>query len=162
MNHNPLIRSELRDTALTVSALSAGFSPEHASTWYEYGKTLVENLRKNLASSGRSAEEIEEISYAQCALLDEVALQNLQGSDREVWEMNPMQVHFFQSYNAGDVLCDKIEKLCKTGSANSLIAEAYLSVINLGFKGRYILDEMALQNSQNSLKKWLPGCLAMR
>ena len=98
MNHNPLIRSELRDTALTVSALSAGFSPEHASTWYEYCKTLVENLRKNLASSGRSAEEIEEISYAQCALLDEVALQNLQGSDREVWEMNPMQVHFFQSY----------------------------------------------------------------
>ena len=129
MNHNPLIRSELRDTALTVSALSAGFSPEHASTWYEYCKTLVENLRKNLASSGRSAEEIEEISYAQCALLDEVALQNLQGSDREVWEMNPMQVHFFQSYNAGDVLCDKIEKLCKTGSTNSLIAEAYLSEI---------------------------------
>ena len=32
-----------------------------------------------------------------------------------------------------------------------------MSVINLGFKGRYILDEMALQNSQNSLKKMVSG-----
>ena len=32
-----------------------------------------------------------------------------------------------------------------------------MSVINLGFKGRYILDEMALQNSQNSLKKMVAG-----
>ena len=92
MEHNLLIRSELRDTALTVSALSAGFSPEHASTWYEYCKTLVENLRKNLASSGRSAEEIEEISYAQCALLDEVALQNLQGNDNLFVCLHPRMI----------------------------------------------------------------------
>ena len=158
MNNQPLIRTVLRDTALAVSALSAGFTPDHSESWYFHCKNLIQDLKTKLAELGCKEADIEEVSYAQCALLDEVALRTLKGNDREVWERNPMQVCFFQSYNAGDILCDRIESLCKNHKdASPLVAETYLSVINLGFRGRYVLDEDALHTAQEQLKKITPA-----
>ena len=115
-------------------------------------------FKDQISRAGWKEADIEEVSYAQCALLDEVALRTLKGNDREVWERNPMQVCFFQSYNAGDILCDRIESLCKNHKdASPLVAETYLSVINLGFRGRYVLDEDALHTAQEQLKKITPA-----
>lgn len=153
MNTQPLIRSAMRDTALAVSSLTAGAQPESPSTWYEYCKSLVEKFQTDLSAQNYSAEEIAKLSYAQCALLDEVALQHLQGSARETWEMEPLQVHFFQSYHAGDVLCNWIEELCQSNQPNVKIAEGYLSAINLGFRGRYVLDETEVNKWRHHLQK---------
>lgn len=38
-----------------------------------------------------------------------------------------------------------------------MVAETYLSVINLGFRGRYVLDEDALHTAQEQLKKITPA-----
>ena len=119
-------------------------------------------FKDQISRAGWKEADIEEVSYAQCALLDEVALRTLKGNDREVWERNPMQVCFFQSYNAGDILCDRIESLCKNHKdASPLVAETYLSVINLGFRGRYVLDEDALHTAQEQLKKITPAFPSM-
>lgn len=157
MNTQPLIRSLMRDTALTVSSLNLGAQPENASSWYEYCKSIVEKFKTDLANQNFSADEIEKLSYAQCALLDEVALNQLKGSARETWEMEPLQVHFFQSYHAGDVLCDRIEELCRDQQPNLKVAEGYLSVINLGFRGRYIIDDAETDKWKASLEKILPN-----
>ena len=145
-------------TALAVSSISAGFSPDHFVSRYAHCHILIQALNAKLAELGWEEADIEEGSYAQCGLLDEVALRTLKGNDREVWERNPMQVCFFQSYNAGDILCDRIESLCKNHKdASPLVAETYLSVINLGFRGRYVLDEDALHTAQEQLKKITPA-----
>lgn len=157
MNTQPLIRSAMRDTALTVSSLSAGAQPESPTTWYEYCKNLVEKFQTNLSEQNYSAEEIAKLSYAQCALLDEIALKYLQGAARETWELEPLQVHFFQSYHAGDVLCNWIEELCQSNQPNVKIAEGYLSVINLGFRGRYVLDEAEADKWRHNLQKIVPS-----
>ncbi|OSI19145.1 DotU family type IV/VI secretion system protein [Neisseria dumasiana] len=156
MNNQFLIRSSLRDTAIAVATLSSGATPETAATWHEYGKTLVTQFKNHLHEHGFSSEEIDALSYAQCALLDEMALKHLQGQDRDVWEMEPLQVHFFQSYHAGDVLCDRIEKLCSEKTPDSKIAEGYLSILNLGFRGRYVLDEQEAQKWRNELSRFVP------
>ncbi|SUA44388.1 Uncharacterized protein conserved in bacteria [Neisseria zoodegmatis] len=156
MNNQFLIRSSLRDTAIAVAALSAGATPETTATWHEHGKALVTQFKNHLHENGFSSEEIDALSYAQCALLDEIALKHLQGQDRDAWEMEPLQVHFFQSYHAGDVLCDRIEELCTHKSPNTKIAEGYLSILNLGFRGRYILDEQEAQKWRNELSRFLP------
>ncbi|OSI09238.1 DotU/TssL family secretion system protein [Neisseria canis] len=151
-----LIRGSLLDTALVVSALSFGAQPEHSVSWYEYCKNLVIQLKQSLAEGDYAESEIEQISYAQCALLDEAALKFLKGADRDVWEMEPLQVHFFQTYNAGDVLCNRIEELSKSPSPNPRLAEAYLSIMNLGFRGRYVLDEAEADRWREQLAKFVP------
>ncbi len=155
-----LIRGGLRDTALAVSALSFGAQPEHSVSWYEYCKNLVIQLKEILGKEAYSQDEIEQVSYAQCALLDEAALKFLSGSDRDVWEMEPLQVHFFQTYNAGDVLCNRIEELSKSPSPNPKLAEAYLSIMNLGFRGRYVLDETEASQWREQLGKLVPVTLS--
>lgn len=156
MNNQFLIRSALSDTALAVSTLTVGAYPEDGLSWYEHGKKLVTELKTKLSKENYTGGEIEQISYAQCALLDEVALKYLKGSEREIWEMEPLQVHFFQSYHAGDVLCNRIEELCKDSQPNTKVAEAYLSVLNLGFRGRYVLDEAEANKWRESLNKIVP------
>lgn len=157
MNTQSLIRSAMRDTALTVSSLTSGAQPENAASWYEHCKNLVEKFKTDLSDQNYSTEEIEKLSYAQCALLDEIALKYLQGSVREIWEMEPLQVHFFQSYHAGDVLCNRIEELCQSNQPNVKIAEGYLSAINLGFRGRYVFDEAEVDKWRHSLQKIVPN-----
>ena len=155
-----LIRGGLRDTALAVSALSFGARPEHSVSWYEYCKSLVIELKKMLVEEAYAESEIEQISYAQCALFDEAALKFLGGTDRDVWEMEPLQVHFFQTYNAGDVLCNRIEELSKSTSPNPRLAGGDLSVMNLGFRGRYVLDEAEAGRWREQLAKFVPVTLS--
>ena len=111
MNNQPLIRTVLRDTALAVSALSAGFTPDHSESWYAHCKNLIQDLKAKLAELGWKEADIEEVSYAQCALLDEVALRTLKGNDREVWERNPMQVCFSNHIMQG-ISCVTESNLC--------------------------------------------------
>lgn len=136
------VRAHWRDTALAVSLLSAGQAyPENAASWYEYCQTLINRLKKSLQEDGYSTAEVEEISYAQCALLDEVALKFLQGQDRDVWEREPLQVHFFASHNAGDVLCDHIQKQAQALKPNIHLIETYSTLLGLGFRGRYAIED---------------------
>ncbi|MDO1509043.1 MULTISPECIES: DotU family type IV/VI secretion system protein [unclassified Neisseria] len=153
MNKQFLIRSSLRDTALAISALASGAYPGKSSAWHAHCKKLVGQFKEKLTSEGFSAADIEQLSYAQCALLDEISLKYLQGHERDVWEMEPLQVHFFQSYHAGDVLCDRIEELCKSASPNLKLAEAYLSIMNLGFHGRYVLNPAEADKWRSNLRE---------
>lgn len=157
MNNRPLIRNAMRDTALAVSSLIVGAQPESPVSWYEYCKSLIERFKADLLEQNYSSEEIEKLSYAQCALLDEIALKYLQGSARDTWEMEPLQVHFFQSYHAGDVLCNRIEELCRSNQPNVKIAEGYLCAINLGFRGRYVLNEEETSKWRDALQKIVPN-----
>lgn len=132
------VQALFRDTALEVASLSDGGEVESMTAWQSRCVELVERLRRELRLAGYPDEDIQEISYAQCALLDETALRNLPESLRGDWEMNPLQVRFFNSYNAGEVIYERIGALLRKKEPSPDLIDAYTIILNLGFKGRYI------------------------
>lgn len=130
----------MRDTALMVTELTGAARPAPGFEAFR-GKCIeqVSRLRKEFSALGQPADVVDDAVYAQCALLDEVALGQLQGSDRDAWEREPLQVQQFQSHNAGEALIARIERrLTEPQPALPLLA-VFHAVLGLGFRGRYAL-----------------------
>ncbi len=64
----------LRDTFLTVVELRQGTTVRHGMELYRHCQRQVELVRERLKDAGFSRENVEHITYAQCALLDETVL----------------------------------------------------------------------------------------
>ncbi len=64
----------LRDTFLTVVELRQGTTVRHGIELYRHCQRQVELVRERLKDAGFSRENVEHITYAQCALLDETVL----------------------------------------------------------------------------------------
>lgn len=145
------VRNHLKDTAFCISLLSTGSRPENFENWYKYCQDLVVQFSDNLRKDNYTDSEVEQLSYAQCALLDEIALKNLDYPDRDEWEKRPLQVHFFQNYHAGETVCDRIETLVNENNPNPALIEGYLSILGLGFQGRYVLHHSLYEQQKKRL-----------
>ncbi len=85
----------LRDTFLTVVELRQGTSARHGQELYRHCLQQVEGVRERLTAAGFSQQDIEHITYAQCALLDETVLsRDVMDDGQMVWLKNPLQSHF--------------------------------------------------------------------
>ncbi|WP_454738536.1 DotU family type IV/VI secretion system protein [Cupriavidus necator] len=100
----------------------------------------VARLREEFRANGQPADVVEDAAYAQCALLDEVALGRLQGSDRDAWEREPLQVQQFQSHDAGEALITRIERRLAEPQPVLPLLAVFHAVLGLGFRGRYALE----------------------
>ncbi|MEN7531098.1 DotU/TssL family secretion system protein [Cupriavidus sp. DL-D2] len=138
----------LRDTALTVTELDAGATI--AVTFESFRAKcleLVAHLREEFRAAGHSAAVVEDAAYAQCALLDEVALQHLKAVDRDAWEREPLQVKEFQSHNAGEELIVRMERrLAEPQPVVPLLAVFY-AVLGLGFQGKFAFEGAAARET---------------
>ncbi len=131
----------LRDTALTVTELADSARPTAGfETFRAKCVEQVARLREEFVASGQPVDVIEDAAYAQCALLDEVALGRLQGADRDAWEREPMQVAQFQSHNAGEMLIARIERRLADPQPVLPLLAVFHAVLGLGFRGRYALE----------------------
>lgn len=133
----------LRDTALTVSMLADKDAPEHVEDWREHAAGLVHTLREDLRQAGAGEALIASVSYAQCALLDEAALRRLQGDQRAAWAREPLQVRFFNSYQAGEALLQQMREHLAQPGAPAALSWCYAMTLALGFRGGE--DEAACQ-----------------
>ncbi|WP_408445225.1 DotU family type IV/VI secretion system protein [Paraburkholderia sediminicola] len=143
-----LLPVALRDTALSVASLACDPAPPSFATFREKCKQQVARLREEMKSAGHPHDVVEDAVYAQCALLDESALSNLRGNDRDAWEREPLQVDEFQSHDAGDELILRIERrLAQPHPVLPLLA-IFGAVLDLGFTGKFALagrdDRVAL------------------
>lgn len=131
----------LRDTALTVTELADAAKPTLGFETFR-AKCLeqVARLREEFSALGQPADVVEDAAYAQCALLDEVALGRLQGADRDAWEREPLQVQQFQSHNAGEALIARIERRLAEPQPVPPLLAVFHAVLGLGFQGRYALE----------------------
>lgn len=78
-----------------------------------------------------------EAQYVMAALADEIFI-NLDWSGRNFWRNDLLETRLFGSYNAGDVVFKRLEKLLQTGDrVQAEIAVVYLMALTLGFRGRY-------------------------
>ncbi|MGQ7933545.1 DotU family type IV/VI secretion system protein [Paraburkholderia sp. D1E] len=136
-----LLPVALRDTALTVTSLSSDAAP--ASSFDDFRrkcKKQIEGLRAELRSAGHPRDVVEDAAYAQCALLDEAALNMLKGSDRDAWEREPLQVVEFQSHDAGQELITRIERRLAEPQPVLPLLAIFGAVLSLGFTGKFAID----------------------
>lgn len=78
-----------------------------------------------------------EAQYVMAALADEIFI-NLDWTGRNFWRNDLLETRLFGSYNAGDVVFKRLEKLLQTGDrVQAEIAVVYLMALTLGFRGRY-------------------------
>ncbi|MGT2433059.1 DotU family type IV/VI secretion system protein [Cupriavidus basilensis] len=96
----------------------------------------VSRLRAELSDAGQPADVVEDAVYAQCALLDEVALGRLPDDDRVAWEREPLQVREFRSHDAGQALIARVERRLGERKARAAAAHRFLRDIGAGFPGQ--------------------------
>lgn len=132
----------LRDTVLTVVSLREGSEITSASNLYKQCKQQITTLRDRLYKAQYSQDMIDDISYAQCALLDEVVLlcsrDSTKPRDYDEWLGAPLQVVFFNTHNAGYDLFDKVRARIRADKKESMVLNCFDRVLGLGFQGCYL------------------------
>ncbi|PRY06555.1 DotU/TssL family secretion system protein [Paraburkholderia sp. BL25I1N1] len=134
-----LLPVALRDTALSIASLAGNSAPQSFTTFRDTCKQQVRALRQQLTAAGHPSDVVEDAVYAQCALLDEKALSNLKGNDRDAWEREPLQVDEFQSHDAGDELIRRIERRLAQPQPVLPLLAIFGAVLDLGFVGKFAL-----------------------
>lgn len=136
MNIN--IDALLRDTFLTVVELRQGTSVRHGMDLYRHCLQQVELVHERLADAGFSQENVEHITYAQCALLDETVLSRGEMDDGQaIWMKNPLQSHFFNTLQAGELLYERMKQVLQEPAPVQAVLTCFHRVLLLGFRGRY-------------------------
>ncbi|MCG5077864.1 DotU family type IV/VI secretion system protein [Paraburkholderia tagetis] len=135
-----LLPVALRDTARTVMALRSNDPPALDDLRRDADAQII-GLREELRRRGYPRDVIDDALYAQCALLDEAALNGLGPQARDVWEREPLQVRVFSRNDAGEEVLRRIDRrLHETGPVLPLLG-IFAAVLALGFKGRFGLNE---------------------
>ncbi|WP_018315212.1 DotU/TssL family secretion system protein [Cupriavidus sp. UYPR2.512] len=146
-----MIPLALRDTALTIAGLADAAQAPDFAAFRTKCLDQVKRLQEEFRASGQPVDVVEDAAYAQCALLDEVALGRLQGDGRDAWERQPLQVDQFDSHDAGQALIARIERRLAEPQPVLPLLAVFQAVLGLGFQGRYALDgadaRLALMNT---------------
>jgi type VI secretion system protein ImpK len=100
---------------------------------YRQGVMIVESLQSALQAHAIHRDAADHILYAVCALLDETMMST--GNDS--WHNAPLQVHFFQSFNAGNELYERIRQQLRQPVPDIAVITAFHRVLCLGFLGKY-------------------------
>ncbi len=130
----------LRDTALSVTELRRNAQPATFKIFRARCQAQITRLRDEFREAGHAPDVVEDAVYAQCALLDEVALQHLATHERDAWAREPLQVEAFQSHDAGDVLIERIERRLAEPQPVLPLLVVFQTVLGLGFQGRFIRE----------------------
>lgn len=131
------IDSLLQDSYLLAVALRQKASVENGQALCALCVKQVEYVRQMLEQAGLSPRNIDHISHAQCALLDETVLGHADKEARDIWTREPLQAKFFNRHQAGEFLYEDMREVLRGPSADPLVLTAFQRVLTLGFRGRY-------------------------
>lgn len=126
------------NTWLLVASLKSGTKIENGDILYQKAIAMIEDVKIKLQEQKQSNENIEHITYAQCALLDEVVLSRTEtDSGYTAWVQTPLQVKFFNTMNAGEILFERIKTVLNQPTPNIMVLTCFQRVLALGYQGRY-------------------------
>ena len=108
---------------------------------YEPFRAKAEGLVSAMEQRAREADVpaplIELAKFALVGFLDETILQS-NWAMRDVWAGNPLQLQYFNEFNAGEEFYTKLESLRNAEDPRKLdVLEVYFHCLALGFKGKY-------------------------
>ncbi|WP_432224249.1 type VI secretion system protein TssL, short form [Enterobacter wuhouensis] len=148
----------MAETWLTVTLLQQGATTPDGDVLYEKCSKHVESVREVLDRAGYDEASIEHISYAQCALLDEVVMSRTpsEGNDIEAgqaaWRKAPLQARYFGSLHAGEALWDRIAEVLRQPAPNMAVLTCFHRVIALGFRGLYSMSSVSQSQREEVIK----------
>jgi type VI secretion system protein ImpK len=131
-----LLPVALRDTARTVASLRSG-KPPSLETLRTDAELQIAALREELQRRDLPHDVIDDALYAQCALLDEAALNGLDAYARDAWESEPLQVRMFGRNDAGEDLLRRIDQRLSEPKPLVPLLRIFSAVLKLGFHGRF-------------------------
>lgn len=127
------LQTLLRPTLLLVTLLSQQASAPAVHVLRARGSGLVEQLQQDLLDSGYDEASRSEVSYAQCALLDDAVRRHLPAAQRAEWDREWLQARFFGARDAQDVVLARIEETARGMSSSSELATLYRTMLGLDF-----------------------------
>lgn len=127
----------LQDSYLLVVELQQKAAPKDGEELWKHSVAQVEQCRNSLIDAGVSQRAVNQICYAQCALLDETVLRNASEQAHAVWAAKPLQAHFFSRHQAGEQLYEDMREALAEPAPDLRVLTCYHRVLMLGFLGRY-------------------------
>ena len=131
----------LQDSYLLVVELRQGAAPKTGAELWNHCVGKVEDSRNSLIEAGVSQRTINQICYAQCALLDETVMRNAEPTTRDYWTTKPLQAHFFNRHQAGEQLYEDMREAISEPAPDRRVLTCYQRVLMLGFLGRYAAED---------------------
>jgi type VI secretion system protein ImpK len=133
------MRDLLRPTALLLSEFARSAGARSAPNLRERCRAVVDDFDAALEGRQVAPDVRKEAVYAQCAVLDELALVHLPPEDKQHWEAHPpLQVERFGNHDAGERIYDRIDaRMREALPSNDGLLDFYAALLGLGFRGRY-------------------------
>ncbi len=127
----------LQDSYLLVVELQNKAAAQDGEELWKLCVAQVEQCRNSLIEADVSQRSVNQICYAQCALLDETVLRNALDRAHAVWAAKPLQAHFFSRHQAGEQLYEDMREALAEPAPDLRVLTCYHRVLLLGFLGRY-------------------------
>lgn len=127
----------LQDSYLLVVEFREGVKTNEGRELWQHCCDQVERVRQKLQEAGMGQRNVERISYAQCALLDETVLGATEDQTHASWAGEPLQAKYFNRHQAGIALYEDMREALREPAPDVQVLTVYQRVLMLGFKGRY-------------------------
>ena len=96
---------------------------------------LFDQYESEAMAHNHSLADIQQARYALTALLDETILSS-SAPLVQAWASQPLQLRYFDDFNAGEVFFDRLEVIRHTGDERSVgVLEVFHLCLSFGFKG---------------------------
>lgn len=124
-------------------------------------RSYVDALFRRAREAGFPEQDGRLMAYAVVALCDEVVMSS-QGSLRDLWAVQPLQLVYFNENTAGENFFVRLEEVRSNGQQVDVLRAFYLALM-FGFRGRYGArgGEIALSDLTDSVRAQLFRSLAV-
>jgi len=103
-------------------------------------KDLLDRSEREAMRGGVPSGDLRTAKFALVAFLDETILLS-DWNKKEYWAAKPLQLEFYDRYDAGEEFFVKLDDLLAQPAAHPEVLEVYYLCMTLGFKGRYQLHD---------------------
>jgi type VI secretion system protein ImpK len=103
---------------------------------YSGALKLFEEFEQKAKMQRVDAEDVTAAKYALAAFVDEIAL-SCNWPGKEQWADDPLQLHFFGTYLAGEGFFEQLEALRAPEKARAGALEIYYLCLVMGFRGKF-------------------------
>ena len=120
---------------------------------YQGALKLFDEFESRAKTDKADPDDVAAVKFALAAFVDEVVLSS-EWAGRDPWGDDPLQLHFFGTYLAGEGFFQKLDELRAQGKTRIGALEVYYLCLVLGFRGKYgVTGEERLQ----ALRKVVQG-----
>ena len=105
---------------------------------------FIDQMSQTAMASGFDGDDVKLMGFALVALADEFALHK-GGAIRDFWMQRPLQLHYFNTNNAGVEFFEQLNWLMANRPESTDIIRVYYVCLLLGFQGQYAIRGGELQ-----------------